>query len=215
MKNCAHCGAKIRDDALYCASCGSAITSRKDYIKKNSWWKRQSETRQLMVVVGALLGVGLILLLALSFNTTPPVEETTPVVAEEVNKTEVVEETVTTKTDTRTRLIDSGSTSGFDNQKFHSNYVSTWNTYATGDNMVKINVNWNFQDTGQSISQTITLEKISNDPSDTIIRIIPTLSGRSGYESLTSISHMGYDNVVDYYWGYYKNRLYFPPAQRH
>jgi hypothetical protein len=114
-----------------------------------------------------------------------------------------------------TKLIDSGKITGFDDVYYNSSYVSSWKTYATGTDMVNINVKWNFKDANKSFTQKITIEKIGNTPPEVRISIVPKVSGHSSYETYTSATANGYKNVLDYYWNSFSEVLYEDPANRH
>ena len=66
-------------------------------------------------------------------------------------------------------------------------------------NLVKIKVNWNFEDADKSFTQTIIIEKVINSPPEVRISIEPKVSGHSAYETYTSVTSNGYKNVLDYY----------------
>lgn len=193
---CPKCGTE-NSDANYCEKCGEKLT----------------KSRFPLAVIAILL-IALVVLGGLyAFNTRSEVSlaannttsNNTTVKYTKENQSSAIE----------TKLIDSGEITGFDDVYYNSSYVSSWKTYATGKDDVKINVKWNFKDVKKSFTQKITIEKIRNTPPEVRITVIPKASGRSSYETFTSATANGYKNVVDYYWNFYRDVLFVDPSNRH
>ncbi|MDP3035695.1 MAG: zinc ribbon domain-containing protein [Methanobacteriaceae archaeon] len=195
---CPDCGTENVDDANFCENCGKRFKKSKlPFIIAG------------IVIIGIII-VGSIYAFNIGHDAGPVVNNTTSNNITNENKTIKKE-----SSESETKLIDSGKITGYDDVYFNSTYTSTWKTYATGNDLVKIKVNWNFEDADKSFTQTIIIEKVSNSPPEVRISIEPKVSGHSGYETYTSVTSRGYKNILDYYRNSFRYSLYDDPGNRH
>ncbi len=184
---CPDCGTE-NSDANYCEKCGKKLTKSR-----------------FPLVIAAILLVALVVLGGLyAFNTGNEVS----LAANNTTSNNTTKDTTKNESSaTETKLIDSGQITGFDDVYYNSSYVSSWKTYATGEDEVKINVKWNFEDVQKSFTQKITIEKIGNTPPEVRITVIPKASGHSSYETYTSTVPMDLKYLLDYSWNSYRDVL--------
>ncbi len=105
------------------------------------------------------------------------------------------------------KIIDSGYTTGFDNYYWNSDFKYNWKTYKTDKNNLEIKSTFFISETGKTIQQTTKLRKApdSGDVQIVIIDIEPKMSGKSSYETYTTMQR--YKTVEDYYNNYFRQYL--------
>lgn len=102
------------------------------------------------------------------------------------------------KNHTSTNLIDSGSSNGYDDIYWNSNYINSWKTYSHGSKKVVIYAKWTFTDAKKVIKQTITIREDPDNAGMAFVDIVPKMSGISDWETWTYMQ--GNKNAVKFYW---------------
>jgi hypothetical protein len=106
-----------------------------------------------------------------------------------------------------TKIIDYGSSSGYDNIYWDSNYVNSWKTYTYGTSKVKIFAKWTFTDIKNTkknkiIQQTIIIREDPENKGMAFVEITPKMSGKSGWVTWTSMQKN--KNAVNFYWNAFR-----------
>ncbi|MCK9151894.1 hypothetical protein [Methanobacterium alcaliphilum] len=110
-------------------------------------------------------------------------------------------------TNKNTNIIDSSSSSGYDNIYWDSKYVNSWKTYAYGTSKLKILAKWEFTDIKNTkkniiIQQTIIIREDPDNKGMAFVEITPKMSGKSSWLTWTSMQKN--KNAVKFYWNAFR-----------
>lgn len=193
---CPKCGYENDSDARYCEKCGASLL-------KDDGVLRNKKNFILGLVLIAFLGVsaGFILPGYLNHGNNSTLSNQTTVAS--------THENVTGKNSTvnKARVIDSGSTSGYDDYYWNSDFKYEWKAYEYDKNHIEVKGTISILNPSNTIEQNTVLRKdpTATNPELVIIDVSPKMSGKSGYETYTTMQ--GYSTVEDYYINYFRSSL--------
>lgn len=197
---CPKCGYENDSDARYCEKCGASLIKDGGLLKNKKFFILGG------LVLLAFLGVSAGFILPGYLNHGNNSSNSTL-----SNQTTVASnhENVTGKNSTvnKARVIDSGSTSGYDDYYWNSDFNYEWKAYEYDKNHIEIKGTISILNPPSTIEQSTILRKdpTATNPELVIIDVSPKMSGKSGYETYTTMQ--GYSTVEDYYMNYFRSNL--------
>lgn len=184
---CPRCGYK-NNDVSFCKKCGTPLKKE----LKNTENKSQRNKAFIVISLVMLAVTGLTVGMLLQSSN----------VAAQTNNNPTVTANMPQITSTWPKLIDSGSTRGYDTYAYGP-FRYEWQVYAYNDQHILIRGTLYLQNEGKTIKQTQDIKKFSDET--VVILAIPKWTGTSNYQTVTT--NFGYSTVTDYYWHVLRPRL--------